>query len=678
MPLSLKRFLSAALLSAIGSASYAGTLTNVSVTPADSTPGATTTYTFQYTLDSDVNADEALFYVTFPNDFTVATGACDRIASITVTPSPGLTICRGSFGSGNTVGFAVNTTVSGGISVPGGSIVEVVVNGVTNPSIGGNYYFDPALGIMSGTGIYTTQMMDPMFPMAMEKDTAPQQTVTIGSVSVVNGGCGTSDSQVFSAAPAAALCATGTPSLVTTNATTYTWTCDGSGGGTNASCSANKGYDLILSISPPSGGSASCTSNPVIHGGNTTCTPTASPGYSFVNWSGDCSGSTCVLNNVTSALNPQANFALNTYNIATTVNPSTAGTISCTNNPVNHGDNSTCTYTANSGYTFDNWSGDCTGATCDLNGVTGAKSVTANFTAPSFAITANVSPVGSGTASCTPNPVTGGSNSTCTASANSGYVFDGWTGDCTGSTCVLGFVAAAKTVTANFTSSTTYNISGSASPSAGGSVSCSSGIASGGNGSCSATANTGYSFTGWSGCPSASGNSCNYTNVTSNQSVTANFAINSFTVSATANPVAGGSVVCNGPVNYGGSASCTATPASGYKFTGWSGACTGISCTLTNVTANAAVTATFAALQNFSVTTSVSPTAGGTVNCTNPIVEGSNGTCTAKAASGYKFTGWGGDCSGTALTCNLANVTSAKTVSATFAEAKSFTISGTL
>ena len=49
---------------------------------------------------------------------------------------------------------------------------------------------------------------------------------------------------------------------------------------------------------------------------------------------------------------------------------------------------STCTASANTGYTFSAFSGDCTGSTCTLNNVTGAKSVTATFTQNAYAITA--------------------------------------------------------------------------------------------------------------------------------------------------------------------------------------------------------------------------------------------------------------------------------------------------
>ncbi|WP_062058101.1 InlB B-repeat-containing protein [Cellvibrio sp. OA-2007] len=658
-------------------AALAGTLTGVSVTPADNTAGATTSYTFTYTTESNLNADTALFYVTFPAGFSVATGACDRITSFTLNPDPGGAICRASYGSGETVGFAVNTGTGGGVSVPGSTQVTVVVGGVTNPATPGDYVFTPGGGIGSSTGIYTAEMADPMFPF--ELDVAAQQTVTIGTSSAVNGACGSAVGGVFSTAPAADLCAAGAATAVTSNPTTYTWGCNGTGGGTDTAanaCSANKGYDLILSISPNSSGSVSCTNDPVIHGGNTTCTPTASPGYSFNNWTGDCSGATCILNNVTSSLNPQANFTLNQYAITTAVSPAPAGTATCTSNPVDHGSDTSCTYTTNPGYTFANWSGDCTGATCDLNGVTGAKSVTANFTSPTFNITVNTS--GSGTASCSPNPVNGGSNSTCTASANTGYSFTGWSGDCSGGSCVLTSVASAKTVTANF-SLNSYSISGSASPSAGGSVSCDGSVSHGSNGSCIATANTGYTFNGWTGCPSASGNNCSFTNVTSSQSVTANFTINSYSLTAVANPIDAGSVTCTSPVNHGNSASCTANPAAGYRLKEWAGACTGSSCAIASVTANSSVTATFELLPTYSVSTSVSPAGAGFVTCSKDVMEGGTATCTAKANDGYRFASWGGDCAAaTTSTCTMQKLTSNKTVSAAFDVASTFTITASM
>ncbi len=141
-----------------------------------------------------------------------------------------------------------------------------------------------------------------------------------------------------------------------------------------------------------------------------------------------------------------------TYDITTAADPAVGGTVDCTPNPVDYNGNSTCTTSANPGYTFANWSGDCTGSgACTLNNVTSAKSVTAQFTLNSYAITATANPTAGGTVSCAPNPVDYDGSSNCSASANPGYTFANWSGDCTGSgACTLNNVTSAKSVTANF------------------------------------------------------------------------------------------------------------------------------------------------------------------------------------------------------------------------------------
>ncbi len=68
-----------------------------------------------------------------------------------------------------------------------------------------------------------------------------------------------------------------------------------------------------------------------------------------------------------------------TFAITVTANPAVGGTALCTPNPVLSGGSSTCTATPNAGYTFADWSGDCSGTTCTLTAVTATKAVTANF-----------------------------------------------------------------------------------------------------------------------------------------------------------------------------------------------------------------------------------------------------------------------------------------------------------
>jgi hypothetical protein len=139
-------------------------------------------------------------------------------------------------------------------------------------------------------------------------------------------------------------------------------------GGTSVTIS---GSNLRSATGITIGGNA-CTSPSANSDTAVTCTtPAGSAGTASVIVS-TASGS--------SSANTLFTYTAASYTISTTASPSMGGTVSCTPNPVTHGSNSICTATANTGYTFGGFSGDCTGATCNLSNVTSAKSVTATFT----------------------------------------------------------------------------------------------------------------------------------------------------------------------------------------------------------------------------------------------------------------------------------------------------------
>ncbi len=69
--------------------------------------------------------------------------------------------------------------------------------------------------------------------------------------------------------------------------------------------------------------------------------------------------------------------------ITATAKPARGGTVSCTPNPVPHGNASACTATARNGYAFAGWRDACAGQSstiCRLIKVTAAQTVTAIFT----------------------------------------------------------------------------------------------------------------------------------------------------------------------------------------------------------------------------------------------------------------------------------------------------------
>ncbi len=361
------------------------------------------------------------------------------------------------------------------------------------------------------------------------------------------------------------------------------------------------------------------------------------------------------------------------YAITATANPTAGGSVSCDVNPVDHGGNSTCTATTNTGYTLAGFTGNCaaSGNTCTFSNITGAESVSANFTLNTYPITTGANPTAGGSVSCDANPVGYDGTSICTATANAGYTLAGFTGNCAvnGTACTFSNVTTAESVTANFTLNS-YAIATGANPSAGGSITCDvNPVDHGGSSTCTATTNTGYTLTGFTGNCTASGNTCAFNNVTGAESVTANFTLNSYAITTGANPSAGGSVSCDiNPVDHGGSSTCTATTNTGYTLAGFTGNCTvsGNTCAFNNVTMEESVSANFT-LNSYTITASAQPTAGGTVTCSpNPVDHGASSSCTAtrNEADGYLFGGFSGDCSGE--TCELTDITGERQVIATF------------
>jgi uncharacterized repeat protein (TIGR02543 family) len=109
----------------------------------------------------------------------------------------------------------------------------------------------------------------------------------------------------------------------------------------------------------------------------------------------------------------------------------------------------------------------------------------------------------------------------------------------------------------------------------------------------------------------------------------------------------------------------TAKAASGSSFGGWSGACTNASgvCTV-KMTAASSVTATFTPAAGGTFTLTVARNGQGVVrsspagiqcgtDCSEGYAASTVVTLTEKPASGYKFKGWTGACTGTASSCQV-------------------------
>lgn len=285
-------------------------------------------------------------------------------------------------------------------------------------------------------------------------------------------------------------------------------------------------------------------------GGNTyyqgqLCTvhATANSGFIFVNWT---ENGTQVSTNpnytftVTGNRNLVANFQQQQqqYTISVSASPSNGGNVTG-GGTYNQGQSCTVSATANSGYTFVNWTENGTQVSTNANytfTVTGNRNLVAHFTAQSYVITAIADPTAGGV-------VTGsggynyGETCTLTATPNTGYSFQRWTknGSQVSTNPTYSFtVTESATYTAHFNAQS-YTITVAANPNNAGSVSGGGSYTYGQTCTVSASANSSYTFTNWTENGNQVSTNTNYSfTVTGNRNLVANFTQNAHTIHASA------------------------------------------------------------------------------------------------------------------------------------------------
>jgi hypothetical protein len=194
----------------------------------------------------------------------------------------------------------------------------------------------------------------------------------------------------------------------------------------------------------------------------------------------------------------------------------------------------------------------------------------------------------------------------------------------------------------------------------------------------------GSTFTGWSGACSGIG-PCQVA-MSAAKFVTATFdsASSVYTLGVTKSGTGSGTVSsspagvscgadCSESYTSGTVVTLTATAATGSRFLGWSGACTGTGSCQVIMNAAKSVTASFGAV--YTLTVAKAGTGSGTVtsnpagitcgtDCSQAYASGTVVTLTAAHAAGSKFLGWSGACTGTS-TCKV-TMNASKKVMASF------------
>ena len=288
------------------------------------------------------------------------------------------------------------------------------------------------------------------------------------------------------------------------------------------------------------------------------------------------------------------------------------------------GDVVTLTATPTAGSVFAGWSGGgCSGTGTCVVTLNSSTTVTATFNLITFALT--VTRTNGGSVSSSPAGINCGSDCsenyventvvTLTRQTDTGGVFLGWGGACsgTGLTCNV-TMDAAKTVTATFGFPVAVNKAGAGSgtvTSSPAGISC--GATCGANFqtdvpvTLTAVADAGSVFTGWSGSGCSGTGSCGLPHH-GPDFVTATFAPQQFTLSVAKAGTGSGTVTsspagincgadCSEPYNSGTSVTLTASPSGGSTFAGWSGGgCSGTGTCVILISSATTVTATFNSL----------------------------------------------------------------------------------
>ena len=382
------------------------------------------------------------------------------------------------------------------------------------------------------------------------------------------------------------------------------------------------------------------------YGETATLTATAAEGYHFVRWS---DGNTTAVRTFTVSGNVEltAEFAINTYTVKLTSdkNGKVAGA-----GTYNHGAEATLTATANAGYHFVKWSDGATESTRKVS-VTSNLELAAEFAINTYEVkvlAANGTAEGAGT-------YNHGAKATISAAAAEGYHFAQWS-DGTSSASRTVTITSDTTFTAEFAINT-YTIRVSASN---GSVEGAGSYEHGEEANLTASAAEGYHFTQWSDGVTES---TRKVKVTSDLSFTAEFAINTYTVSV--DSVANGKISGAGTYEYGAVATLKATANEGYHFVMWSDSLTSATRKVT-VTSDTTFGAEFA-INTYELKTKAE---NGTVEGAGTYEYGAEATLKATPAVGYRFVKWS---DGNTDNPRTVTVTGDKTYTANF-EAETFTI----
>ena len=412
----------------------------------------------------------------------------------------------------------------------------------------------------------------------------------------------------------------------------------------------------INAVSFPTAGGGVSGSGQYNQGATVSLQATPATGYGFSHWT---SGSSTLSTanpyefNASADLSITANFTLQSH--AFTISAGAGGTVpGGISQSYPHGSVVSISATPDTGYEFSSWTGSgiANPNAKDTNvTITGIQSATASFAPINYTLTATAGTGGTINALNSFYPYD--SNVSLVATPAPGYSFASWTQSGTGiadtasaSTTVR--IEGNQSVHATF-SPVPYSLNLTAGT--GGSVSNNPAGTShdfGSQVSITATPNSGYYFTGWTGNGITDLNASTTTvTISGDQAIQASFAqipAGSFLLQLSSNPSNSAAVLIGtGAYTNGQTAQISATPIAGFTFQNWTGgtvADENASSTSVTITQDMNLTANFLGVSH-QLTTSAGP--GGSVSGSGTFAYGTTAQITATPDVGYTFVKWEGN-----------------------------------
>ena len=414
--------------------------------------------------------------------------------------------------------------------------------------------------------------------------------------------------------------------------------------------SAPQTFTVTVSANPTNGGTVG-GGGTFNQGASCTVTASANTGYTFTNWTENGNVVSTNANytfNVTSNRNLVANFTAQPqqFTITVSANPTNGGMVGG-GGTYNQGASCTVTASANTGYTFTNWTenGNVVSTSARYTFTVNAnRNLVANFTIRTYNVSVSANPTNGGTV-VGGGTFNHGQSCTVTATANNGYTFTNWTenGNVVSTNASFNFVVTAnRTLVAHFTQQN-YTINVSANPADGGTVSGGGTFNYGQSCTVSATPATGYTFLRWTENGTQVSTNPSYTfNVTGNRTLVAQFQLQGFAITVSANPADGGMVNGGGSYNYGQNCTVGATANEGYSFINWTENGNEVSTNSSytfSVTGDRTLVANFER-QSFEVKASLDPADAGYVTGEGSYYYGEEVTLTVVCNEDFAFLNW--------------------------------------